>query len=172
MTTHAFNQKASTPQFALDGPVCARVPEASNGTYSPLERAEQLGLHVRYTELSDSWAWWVPSRRLIILSTRLTAVQERCALAHELEHAQRGDVDCRVVEHPAARIWGRRQERRADEAAARRLVSTAALEAAMRWAHSYEEAAQELHVTEHMLRVRLRLYRNELECPDTLRIAG
>ncbi|WP_367129967.1 MULTISPECIES: ImmA/IrrE family metallo-endopeptidase [Streptomyces] len=172
MTTHAYNRKAATARLSPSDPVCARVPESAGEPYSPLERAEQLGLHVRYAELSDSWAWWVPSRRLIILANRLTAVQERCALAHEVEHAHRGDVDCRVVEHPAARTWGRRQESRADEAAARRLISTASLEAAMRWAHSYEEAAQELQVTEHMLRVRLRLHRNDLECPDTLRTAG
>ncbi|MDT0451848.1 ImmA/IrrE family metallo-endopeptidase [Streptomyces hesseae] len=169
---HAFDRKDRTTRLSLIDPVCARVPEASGKPYAPLERAQELGLHVRYATLADSWAWWVPSRRLIILSNGLTAVQERCALAHELEHAQRGDVDCRVIEHPTARTWGRRQESRADEAAARRLISTAALEAAMRWAHSHEEAAQELQVTEHMLRVRLRLYRNDLECPDTLRIAG
>ncbi|MEH6373650.1 ImmA/IrrE family metallo-endopeptidase [Streptomyces sp. KLMMK] len=170
--THAFDRKGRIARLSLVGPVCTRVPETAGEPYSPWERAEELGLHIRHAELSDSWAWWVPSRRLIIVANRLTTVQERCALAHELEHAQRGDVDCRGIEHPSARTWGRRQESRADEAAARRLISTAALEAAMRWAHSYEEAAQELQVTEHMLRVRLRLYRNELECLDTLRIAG
>ncbi|WEB41537.1 ImmA/IrrE family metallo-endopeptidase [Streptomyces yunnanensis] len=169
MPSHAFDDARATSRRetvpAQRRPILARAP------YSPWEAAEEMGLHIRYAPLRDSWAWWVPSRCLIIVADQLTHVEERCALAHEIEHARSNDDEC---SHSTAlgRLCARRQEIRADEGAARKLIPVVDLEAVLRWATSPEEAAQELNVTEHMLRVRLRIRRRELECLDTLRIAG
>ncbi|MEU3756728.1 ImmA/IrrE family metallo-endopeptidase [Streptomyces olivoreticuli] len=171
MTSHAFDRTGATMRQGLVPPQRrpARVP--ARAAYSPWDSAEELGLHIRHAPLRDSWAWWVPSRRLIVIADRLTRAEERCALAHEIEHARFGDTECRRTS-TAERIWARRQEDRADEAAARKLIPAVDLQSTLHWATSYEEAAQELNVTEHMLRVRLRIRRMELECLDTSRIAG
>jgi Zn-dependent peptidase ImmA (M78 family) len=139
--------------------------------YNPWDAAEELGLHIRYAPLRDSWSWWVPSDRLVVMANRLTQVQERCALAHEIEHAIKDDSECRNTS-PIEHVWARRQEIRADDAAARKLVPAVDLEEALNWATSREEAAYELGVTEHMLRVRLRIRRRELEWLDTSRTGG
>jgi Zn-dependent peptidase ImmA (M78 family) len=139
--------------------------------YDPWKAADELGLHICYEPLRHSWSWWVPGDRLVVMADRLTQVQERCALAHEVEHALNNDTECSNAP-PAERVWARRQEIHADEAAARKLVPVVDLEAALHWATSHEEAAGELGVTEHMLRVRLRIRRRELEWLDTSRTGG
>lgn len=139
--------------------------------YDPWEAAEELGLHIRYAPLRDSWSWWLNEDRLVILADRLTQVQERCALAHEVEHALRKDTECRNTS-PVEHVWARRQEVHADEAAARKLIPAVDLEVALNWATSREEAAHDLDVTEHMLRVRLRIRRRELEWLDTSKTDG
>ncbi len=139
--------------------------------YNPWDAAEELGLHIRYAPLRDSWAWWVPSRRLVIMADRMTNTQERCALAHEVEHARHNHGECHSP-MPVKHLWAKRQETRADEGAARKLIPAVDLEVVLNWATSPEEAAQELNVTEHMFRVRLRVRRRELECLDTSRTGG
>ncbi|MFB7630665.1 ImmA/IrrE family metallo-endopeptidase [Streptomyces sp. NPDC056149] len=169
MPSHAFDDARATTR--RETVPAQRRATQSCSPYSPWDAAEELGLHIRYGPLRDSWAWWVPSRSLIIVANQLTEVEERCALAHEVEHARRNDDEC-GHNTALASLCARRQEARADEAAARKLIPVVDLEAVLRWATSPEEAAQELSVTEHMLRVRLRIRRRELECLDTLRIAG
>ncbi len=142
-----------------------------NLPYNPWDAAEELELHIRYGPLRDSWAWWVPAHRLIVMADRLTQVQERCALAHEVEHARNKDTECRNASLISP-VLARRQEIRADEGAARKLIPVVDLEEALVWATSREEAAHELGVTEHMLRVRLRIRRRELEWLDTSRTGG
>ncbi|MEO3851722.1 ImmA/IrrE family metallo-endopeptidase [Streptomyces sp. B8F3] len=139
--------------------------------YDPWQAADTLGLTIRYAPLRDCLGCWVPPDRLIVLATRLTHVQERDTLAHEVEHALKHDTDCRYA-GAAGRLWSRRQEARADEAAARKLIPTVDLEDALNWATSREEAAHELGVTEHMLRVRLLIRRRDLEWLDTSRTDG
>ncbi|AQY20476.1 hypothetical protein T261_06018 [Streptomyces lydicus] len=171
MTSHANNHSGAT---ACPGYLTSlhRTPEAgATRLYNPWDAAEDLGLHIRYAPLRDSWSWWVPDHRLIVVADRLTQVQERCALAHEVEHALNGDTECSNGA-PIDRVLAHRQEIHADEAAARKLIPVVDLEAALHWATSHEEAAQELDVTEHMLRVRLRIRRRELECLDTSKIVG
>ena len=57
---------------------------------------------------------WDDEHGVIYLSSRLSPVQRRCVLAHEISHARHRDVGCR------ADAWS---ERRADMDAARMLVS-------------------------------------------------
>ncbi|MFJ9612683.1 ImmA/IrrE family metallo-endopeptidase [Streptomyces noursei] len=170
MPSHAFDDARATSRRETV-PAQRRPIDALAAPYSPWDEAEAMGLHIRYAPLRHSWAWWVPSRRLIVIADQLTAVQERCGLAHEVEHARRNDDEC-SDRTPLGRLWARRQEIYADEAAARRLIPAVEPEAVLPWAASHEEAAQELNVTEHMLRVRLRIRQRELECLDTSRIAG
>lgn len=169
MPSHAFDDACAASRRETVPP--QRRPDQTCAPYSPWDAANAMGLHIQYAPLRDSWSWWIPSRRLILVADQLTEVQERCGLAHEVEHARRNDDEC-SHSTPLGRLWARRQEIYADEAAARRLIPTVDLEAVLPWAASHEEAAQELNVTEHMFRVRLRIRRRELECLDTLRIAG
>lgn len=77
--------------------------------------------------------------RTVILAHGLTQVERRCTIAHETEHA-----------------LGERREIVADRNAARLLLpDIKAIGEALAWAHSLEEAAEELWVDEATLRVRL-----------------
>ncbi|WP_408931096.1 ImmA/IrrE family metallo-endopeptidase [Corynebacterium sp. YSMAA1_1_D6] len=74
--------------------------------------------------------------------------QYRSVLAHELGHAHYGDT-------PTGNgHYDQRQERRADEYAARLLINPHDFEAAATWHHGHLPAiADELEVTKHLLRV-------------------
>lgn len=74
-----------------------------------------MGMRVKTRDLGRRHGEYRHSAGLIILNPRLTAVQQRCTLAHELGHAHFGDT-----------ITDERIERRADQWAARLLVSPAA----------------------------------------------
>lgn len=106
-------------------------------------------------ELPAGAGWWLPDVMGIVLDRRLSRVERRCALAHELQHVDRGDVQVFTVGPDGPRL-ARRQERRADREAARRLVEVQALAAAMR-AHPDNPAAvaEELDVTVDVLLCRL-----------------
>ena len=98
--------------------------------------------------LQGADAWWYPDRDLILMDARAKQVVKRCALAHELAHRERGDRAC---DGRAAR----RQELAADLTAARRLIGVEAIAETLRWTSCEVEAASELWVTLHLLRVRL-----------------
>lgn len=106
-------------------------------------------------ELPVGSGWWLPDVMGIVLDRRLTRVERRCALAHELQHVDYGDVQVHSVGPDGPRM-ARRQEKRADREAARRLVQVQELAAAMR-AHPHNPAAvaEELDVTLDVLRCRL-----------------
>lgn len=106
-------------------------------------------------ELPAGDGWWLPDVLGIVLDRRLTRVERRCALAHELQHVDYGDVQVVAVGPDGPRM-ALRQERRANREAARRLVEIQALAAAMR-AHPHDPAlvAEELDVTVDVLRCRL-----------------
>ncbi|WKX70067.1 ImmA/IrrE family metallo-endopeptidase [Streptomyces sp. XD-27] len=117
--------------------------------YEPAVVLEQLGIHIKHTWLRDTWGAWCPSLRTIVIASGLSAVQERCILAHELEHVLADDAGC--AEGPLAI----RLERAADRAAARKLVAISDLAEVAKWAPDVHTAAAKLRVTERMLRVRL-----------------
>lgn len=85
----------------------------------------------------------------IRMRRRLLQVERRCSLAHELIHLERGHTgECSPV-----------VEATVDEEAARRLIPWERLLAAVRWARSEEELADELWVTVHVLRARVAVLR-------------
>lgn len=98
-------------------------------------------------------AWWCPKSDHITLRPGLSQVERRCHLAHELAH--------RDLEHtgqcdfPDGRRQGRRQERDADELAARRLIHLDALIGTLCWTDDPAQVADALWVTPHMLDVRV-----------------
>jgi Zn-dependent peptidase ImmA (M78 family) len=118
-------------------------------SYSPASLLSQLGVRVVRVWLRDAWGVYVPHRQKVVLASGLSAVQERCVLAHEVEHILAGDTGCAVG--PLAI----RQERYADREAARKLVAISDLAPVAQWAPDLHTAAAELQVTERMLRVRL-----------------
>lgn len=117
--------------------------------YAPAAVLDHLGVTVARTWLRDTWGAWSLDRRRIVIASGLSATQERCVLAHELEHVLAGDVDC------TDRSLSIRQERRADLEAARKLIGISDLAELAQWAPDVYTAAAELNVTERMLEVRL-----------------
>ncbi|WP_405909613.1 ImmA/IrrE family metallo-endopeptidase [Streptomyces sp. NBC_00828] len=118
--------------------------------YTPAVALDDLGIRVVRTWLRDTWgAWSREHRDVVVVASGLSAVQERCVLAHELEHVLADDTDC------GGYIASIRQERRADIEAARKLVAISDLAEVAQWAPDIQSAAHELHVTERMLQVRL-----------------
>ncbi|MFG3090630.1 ImmA/IrrE family metallo-endopeptidase [Streptomyces antibioticus] len=123
--------------------------------YAPAVILDELGIKVTRTWLRDTWGVWSLDRRRIVIASGLSEVQERCVLAHELEHVYAGDGEC------SSPLAGIRQERHADLEAARKLVAISDLAAVAQWAGDPHTAAAELRVTERLLRVRLNDLRGE-----------
>lgn len=106
-------------------------------------------------ELPVGHGWWLPDVMGIVLDRRLSRIQRRCALAHELQHVDNGDEQVYTV-GPDGPRQAKRQETRADRQAARRLIPIETLAAAMRaHPHDPEVVAHELDVTVDVLRCRL-----------------
>lgn len=82
----------------------------------------------------------------ISLRRGLTQVERRCTLAHELRHVLRG---------PFLDVNTAKEERAVEREAARQLIELEQLGEALAWAHTYEEAADELWVDLPTLRARL-----------------
>ncbi|WP_439947267.1 ImmA/IrrE family metallo-endopeptidase [Streptomyces sp. BBFR109] len=123
--------------------------------YAPADILDDLGIRVVHTWLRDTWGAWSRDRRTIVIASGLSPVQERCVLAHELEHVWADDSDC------DDQIQTLRQERRADLEAARKLVAISDLAEVAQWAPDVYSAAGELRVTERLLQVRLHDLRGE-----------
>ena len=83
----------------------------------------------------------------ITLQRRLDPTAQRCTLAHELVHLERGPV---VMCHAP------REERAVAAIAARRLVPIEALAEALRWSQDERAVADELSVDVRTVRARLR----------------
>lgn len=141
-------------------------------SYSPLAVLDDLRIPVVRVHLRDTWGAWSPLHRKIVIAKGLSAPQELCVLAHEVEHALANDLGCGVgldAAHPLALP----QERRADILAARKLIAISDLAAIAQWADDVRVAADELGVTERMLRVRLHDLNGEgWPWPATSRTAG
>lgn len=83
----------------------------------------------------------------VVLAEGLTQVERRCTIAHETQHVLRGPVPPHL---------SRREEAAVDREAARALLpDVRPVAEAMAWAHSVEEAAEELWVDVETLRCRL-----------------
>lgn len=88
-------------------------------------------------------------RRVILLDTEADRSARRCALAHAVAHIDLGHS-------PESGKTGRRYEAAADALAATRLIPLGRLADVLTWALGPDEVADELDVTEHMVRVRVR----------------
>ncbi|MET7746799.1 ImmA/IrrE family metallo-endopeptidase [Streptomyces sp. NPDC005385] len=123
--------------------------------YAPAAILDDLRITVVRTWLRDTWGVWSRDCQRIVIASGLSEVQERCVLAHELEHVYADDAEC---SNPIARI---RQERGADLRAARKLVGISDLARVAQWAGDPHTAAAALHVTQRLLEVRLQDLRGE-----------
>lgn len=93
----------------------------------------------------------------IRMRRRLLQVERRCSLTHELIHLEHGHTGACTPAVEAA----------VDEEAARRLIPWERLLAAVRWARSESELADELWVTDRILHARVA----ELRADELLEIA-
>lgn len=87
------------------------------------------------------------NRRTILLDIRLSGVEERCTLMHEIVHAERG---------PFPRWATAREEAAVNAEAARRLIPLDALGEALAWSLHPTVAAEELDVDPPTLEALLR----------------
>lgn len=138
--------------------------------YSPRAILDNLGIRVVRTWLRDTWGLWLPERMTVVVADGISPVQERCTLAHELEHVLAGDGSC-GVSTPASRLSLVRREQSADLEAARKLVGISDLAPAAHRGLGLSEVAAELGVTERLLMIRLDDLKGEA-WPATLKIAG
>lgn len=117
--------------------------------YAPAAILDQLGIPVVRTWLRDTWGAWSREHRAVVIASGLSPIQERCVLAHELEHVWADDADC------GNRAQTVHQEQRADLEAARKLIAISDLAVVAQRAPDLHVAAVELMVTERILTVRL-----------------
>ena len=108
--------------------------------------AESMGVTLRRHN-GGKKGWYDHATRTISTRRGMSIQQYRSVLAHELGHAHYGDT-------PTGNgHFDQRQERRADEYAARLLISPIEFEAAATWHHGPLPAiADELEVTKHLLK--------------------
>lgn len=117
--------------------------------YDPHHHAEGLGIWVEYGRLKDGRKGeYRHHSGGIILRPGMSRRQERCTLAHEVQHAISGDI------RSIFGLVNRRQETRADVRAALMLIDIDEYRVAeqLHAAHC-GGIADELDVTLHMLRV-------------------
>ena len=129
-----------------------------------------LGIRVVRTWLRDTWGLWLPDRRTVVVAEGLSAVQERCTLAHEVEHILAGDGSCGTSTGESS-LSALQREQRADREAARKLVGISDLARIAQRGLDVADTAAELRVTERLLMIRLDDLKGEA-WPATLKIAG
>lgn len=98
--------------------------------------------------------------RTVWLHTPLLQAERRCAIEHEMIHLER-DEHCAQDEAV---------ERRTDQEVGRRLIPWESLLREVRWARSESELAEELWVTEKVLRARAETLRAD-ELMELARVA-
>lgn len=108
--------------------------------------AESMGVQLR-RHTGGCPGWYDRHRRVISTRRGQSIAQYKSVLAHELGHAAHGDT-------PTGNgHFDQRQERRADEYAARLLINPTDFESAAIWHHGHLPAiADELEVTQHILK--------------------
>jgi Zn-dependent peptidase ImmA (M78 family) len=141
------------------------VAQSTELHYEPLAELERLGIPVIRLWLRDTWGAWSPKDRAIIVADGLSPVEERCVLAHELEHVLAGDTGC-------AGAQGVHAERLADRHAARKLIALSDFCRVRQWAEDEYEMAEELGVTPWMLRARFEDLEGKSQWLGTSKIAG
>lgn len=106
-------------------------------------------VHVGIHDISPARAAWVRDAQVVFIDRQLTRAEGRSALAHEIAH-----ID--LAHEPRGLAWfDTRQEREADQLAARRLIPIEALADIFTWTRDDEAAAESLAVDVHTVRVRL-----------------
>lgn len=91
----------------------------------------------------------------IVLDDRLTQIERRCVIAHELAHLDLGHVEQAAGCGAGTSRIARRMECDADLLAARRLLPVERLAAVAKCHQDRFTTAEHLCVTEHLLQVRL-----------------
>lgn len=134
-------------------------------TYDPAAELEQMGIPVLRRWLRDTWGIWSPEHRAVVVADGLTPIEERCVLAHELEHILVGDAGC-------GGAAGLRAERAAEIRAARKLIALSDWARARQWAADEYELASELNVTTWVLRARHADLQGGAQWLGTSKIAG
>jgi Zn-dependent peptidase ImmA (M78 family) len=119
--------------------------------YHPWRHLDLLGLDVAYADLGEDAGCWDPDQQLIWLDRQLTQAQRRTTLAHELVHAERDHEPCCTDWHE------RKQERTAEQEAARRLIHLDDLMDALAWSRHLREVADELNVDMAILTARIEM---------------
>ena len=109
---------------------------------------DQGELTLVFAAMADAGRYY-QHHRAIVLADDLTQAQRRCTLAHELVHAERGDISCCSDWH------ANKQERRVDQLAARRLIGLDQLIDALLWGDDERELAEVLWVDVETVRARL-----------------
>lgn len=122
--------------------------------YSPWRHLRSLPhIDLRFTDddqlLDGAHAWYYHRLRAIVMDSRLTQVERRSAIAHELGHVIRGDLPC------GSDILDARQEDVVEQWAARKLIELPALADALKWSDDPEEVADALWVTRDLLLARM-----------------
>lgn len=121
--------------------------------YHPFRHLRDLGPTVTMSigpTVGNKPAWWCPRSDHFTLRSDLNQVERRCWLAHELAHRDLGHDGMVSGKREVAK-----QERAADELAARRLIRLPALVNILVWTDDPDEAADGLWVTRRLLDVRL-----------------
>jgi Zn-dependent peptidase ImmA (M78 family) len=126
------------------------IPVMTSNDYDPFQHAEELGLRVEYQSLRTAFGLYVPGQDLILLRARMKSATERSVLAHEIEHYLQQD-------RRVSGIYSIRQERRANEGAALRLIPTDLWNDVRAWSSDPREWAIELQVTAEILLARMRV---------------
>ncbi|MFG3050369.1 ImmA/IrrE family metallo-endopeptidase [Kitasatospora sp. NPDC048239] len=134
-------------------------------SHDPLAELDRMGIPIVRQWLRDTWGVWSPAHRAVVIATGLSPVEERCVLAHELEHILVGDTGCGGRD-------GLRAERLADLRAARKLVALSDFCRVRQWATSEAEMAEELGVTTWILRTRGADLEGGAQWLGTSKIAG
>ncbi|WP_457028070.1 ImmA/IrrE family metallo-endopeptidase [Kitasatospora sp. P5_F3] len=134
-------------------------------SYDPHAELDRMGIPVLRRWLRDTWGIWSPEHHAVVLAEGLSPIEERCVLAHEVEHILTGDIGC------GGRA-GMRAERVADLHAARKLIALSDFCSARQWATSEQELAAELGVTMWVLRARHADLEGGAQWLGTSKIAG
>lgn len=139
--------------------------------YSPHCVLAQIGIRIVHAWLRDTWGLWLPEQRAVVVAEGISPVQERCTLAHEVEHILADDQGACGLDPVGTEAERALIEERADLRAARKLIAISDLGEVAQRELSLSETAAELDVTERLLTIRLDDLKGEA-WPDTLKIAG
>lgn len=160
---------------------CRPLDEMEAGGCMPYDGVSvctNLGVSIRRVWLRETWGAWIPRERTIVIAEGLSEINERCTLAHHIEHALAGHGPCGTGPYADRRHAAGlrppdvvRRDEAADKAAARKLLSGVDLSSQRRECDLLA-AAGRLGVTERLLALRLTEVFGEGTWPGTSKIAG